>query len=119
MLSLPFEDGEAWSTILPHLPCGSIEGLAAKANREAEKPERMTTQAKERIVRTVGLESYGMSEEQIVRQAKRSLWILKRHRADFARVTAERIRLIERFIANPRRNSPGMMRIIIKPFEGL
>jgi hypothetical protein len=63
--------------------------------------------------------SYEMSEREITSRAKRSLWMLKRHRSDFAKVTAERIRLIERFIADPRRNSPGMMRIITQPFDGL
>ena len=63
--------------------------------------------------------NYELSEQEIISKARRSLWVLKRHRADFAKVTAERIRLIERFISNPRRNSPGMMRIILKPFDGL
>ena len=65
------------------------------------------------------VQDYEISEQEIVARARRSLWMLKRHRSDFARVTGERIRLIERFVANPRRNSATMMRIIINPFEGL
>ena len=60
-----------------------------------------------------------ISEQEMISKARRSLWMLKRHRSDFAKVTAERIRLIERFIADPRRNSPGMMKVIVKPFSGL
>jgi len=65
------------------------------------------------------IEASELSEQEIVASARRSLWMLKRHRSDFAKVTAERIRLLERYIANPRCASPGMMRIVLKPFDGL
>ena len=63
--------------------------------------------------------AHDLTEQEIVSRAKRSQAVLKRHRADFAKVTAERIRMLDKFILNPRRGSAGMMRIILQPLDGL
>lgn len=60
-----------------------------------------------------------LTEEEMVKRAKRSQAVLKRHKTDFAKVASERIRMLDKFIGNPRRLSAGMMRIIIQPLDGL
>ena len=58
-------------------------------------------------------------DRKLIAKAERSLGMLKRHRADFNKVTGERVRLMERFILNPRRLSSTILRIINAPLSGL
>ena len=58
-------------------------------------------------------------ERQLVMLAERSIKMLKRHRADFVKVTAERIRIMERFIANPRQGTMAVVKLVMHPLKGL
>ena len=116
MLKVQEKRGEARAAVLPGMPCRGVEGMEEAAHGKTGEPAGMTPGTMDRLG---VIEQHDLSEQEMIAKAKRAMWMLKRHRSDFAKVTAGRIRMLERFIANPRRNSPGMMKIILKPFDGL